>query len=428
METELRNLELKIDSLTRNLLDCYEELDLIYSISRRLMSSPDICAQLAMIVREAKENFAADESWLFLTGFNGNGPWIVGDSRNSPPIKRINQSLVEGQIAAGRSEMYYDLRQEPGLLDLAEFGPFLCAVLKTEKKTYGALCLSRMAGSRLFGAGDLKLSNVLATFASLSLENHSILQEKLADEQVRFRMEEEIRLAAQIQDALLPKNPPEVAGYDLSGATLPARGVGGDYYDFIELTDGQLAVGLGDVTGKGLAAALLMANLQGTIRSQAIQLLPVEECIHRANRLIFRSTGAERFVTFFFGVLDTTAHRFRSTNAGHNPALLVRADGGIEILGEGGIVLGVLEEAPFKAEEVTLRPGDVLIIFSDGVVEAENAAGEEFGTERIARHVRENRHGAARECVRGLFAAVQNFTAPAQPRDDMTIVLIRRLE
>jgi len=404
-----------------------KQLDLIYDISKRFSSSQDVCAQLAMIVKEAGHNFDADAAWLFLDTFNGKGPWIVSQPPNAPFLGRINRELIQAQIAVDRSALFDDLRQQSSLAGLEQFGPLLCTMLKTEKQNYGALCLGRRPGKRPFKPGDLRLANVLAIFASLALENYYFFQEKLAEARARFRMEEEVRLAVQIQDALLPKQPPEVPGYELAGAAVPFRGVGGDYYDFIELEGGRLALGLGDVTGKGLSAGLLMANLQGIIRSQAIQLRPVEECVRLANRLIFSSTGAERFITFFFGILDPGRHLFSSTNAGHDLPLLIRAEGGVERLQAGGIVLGVLEDAPYSAEEVELRPGDGLIIFSDGLVEAENAAGEEFGVDRVIRYLRQNRSASAGDTIKGLLAAVQDFVAPAQPRDDMALIWLRRL-
>jgi serine phosphatase RsbU (regulator of sigma subunit)/ligand-binding sensor domain-containing protein len=238
---------------------------------------------------------------------------------------------------------------------------------------------------------------------------------------------EEIRLASQIQLELMPKTPPVVAGYDIAGRSQPTRMVGGDYFDFIPMGVDQLAVCLGDVSGKGLPSALLMANLQATVRSQSHPSVSSRECIRRSNDQLVRNTDWGRFATLFYGILEPGPGRFLYCNAGHNPPLLVNGDGRFRRLETGGLIIGFAEDARYEEEAIGLAPGDWLVIHSDGITEARDEADEEFGEARLEELVLQGRGSSARQLIDHIFAEVARHAGKSPQTDDMTLVVIRRL-
>jgi len=231
---------------------------------------------------------------------------------------------------------------------------------------------------------------------------------------------EEMRDAVAAQNALLPKIP-RIAGCDVAMAWQPAREVSGDYLDLIPLGGSQLGIAVGDVAGKGVAAALVMSNLQAAVRAVAPEEAAPERLLQRINRTTCRNVPGNRFITLFYGVLE--GRRLRYSNAGHPAPVLVRADGTAIRLAADGAVLGVLPDWTYEAAEVELRAGDRLVLFTDGIVEAENAAGAEFGEERLLEAVQAHRAENATALKQRLMDAVSGF-AGAGLQDDATLVVV----
>jgi sigma-B regulation protein RsbU (phosphoserine phosphatase) len=232
---------------------------------------------------------------------------------------------------------------------------------------------------------------------------------------------EEMDDAIATQHALLPQRIPQVPGLDISVAWTPAREMSGDYLDLIRLGERRLGISVGDVAGKGLPAALLMSNLQAAVRALAPDLQSPERLATRVNRLISANTSAQKFITLFYGVLDE--YRLTYTNAGHNAPMLVRASGEQSRLETGGVVLGVLPDWSYRQAQVELAPGDRLLLFSDGITEAENASGAQFGDERLLDLLTRNRSLNATRLRRKIMAAVADFAGGAL-QDDATVVVI----
>lgn len=253
------------------------------------------------------------------------------------------------------------------------------------------------------------------------------ITERKKAEEVRIRLKEEARMARNIQTNLLPKGNPSIPGYDIAGRNVPALNVGGDYFDFIFVDDYRLAIGLGDVSGKGLAASLVMANLQATIRSLALFDDDPKDCLEKANKLLFRSTDARTFVSLFYGILDTRRNTLRYANAGQDTPILFSPQGKTRLLRTRGIALGMKEDVTYQEEEIFLNPEDRLLIYSDGISEAMNDALEEFGERRLQKVVQYNIKDTAGSLVEKIFAAVDAHVNSASQSDDMTVVLLRRM-
>jgi len=241
----------------------------------------------------------------------------------------------------------------------------------------------------------------------------------------RARLEREMEVARTIQMELLPKTFPDTPGVDLFAFSVPARHVGGDCYDIIELGDGRLAITIGDVAGKGTPAAILMANVQAAVR--ALSESGVSPCtlIEKVNSLVHRTTEDSAFITFFYCVLETSTGRMSYVNAGHNPPCVLRAGGGKDYLDVGGVVIGIMPGVVYEGGETVLRPGDDLVLYTDGITEAMNPDGDMFGEERLESVLSEHRGATAREIEERVYTDVKDFTAGAAQADDLTMVVVK---
>jgi sigma-B regulation protein RsbU (phosphoserine phosphatase) len=254
------------------------------------------------------------------------------------------------------------------------------------------------------------------------------ITERKRSEEARIRVQEETRMAREIQLNFLPKSNPQVEGYDIVGKSIPAMNVGGDYYDFIRLDEHRLGIGLGDVSGHGLAASLVMANLQATIRGQALIDEDPGTCLERANRLLYHSTDARTFISFFYGVLDQRKNTLTYANAGQDAPILICCGAKPSPLQIRGIALGMKEYAQYQREEIVIHPGDRLFVYSDGIVEAMNDRREEFGLERLEAIIAENSCLSSTELIEKIITAIMNHLdcSGSFNCDDMTMVVLTR--
>jgi serine phosphatase RsbU (regulator of sigma subunit) len=242
----------------------------------------------------------------------------------------------------------------------------------------------------------------------------------------------ELATAREIQERLLPSDEPALTGFEITGASIPSREVGGDYFDFLIRDKDNIGVAIGDVSGKGMPAALLMSNLQASLHGQVIHPSSVAQVVGLVNNLIVASTDSHMFATFFYGLLDTAAGTFTSTNAGHNPPLVLRADGTLETLNAGGLLLGMLADQQYKQETVSLAPGDVVVLYTDGITEAVGPGTDEddvdamFGEEALEDVIRRSSHLPAVGIKEAILDGVARHTEGMAQSDDITLVVIRR--
>jgi len=275
-----------------------------------------------------------------------------------------------------------------------------------------------------FSDRDRRTLMLFANQAAIALENARLHRQELEKQ----RLEREMELAAEIQRQILPQGSPHVEGYDLMGWSRPARQVGGDYFDFFELDGGRLRVTVGDVTGKGIPAALLVSTLHSSLRL-LLGSDPVDgELLSRLNRHIHESSAANKFITLLVAELDPSAHRLRYVNAGHNPGLCVRADGTVAQLDPGGLPVGMLPQAGYTTGEMALGSGDLVCLYSDGITEAATPEGEEFGMRRLRELLVREREHPLPEIRSRLEAVLEDFVQDEPQADDETLVLLRRCD
>jgi len=278
------------------------------------------------------------------------------------------------------------------------------------------------ANKEEFATSDFNFLQSLGNLAVLSIQKTLFLEERIEKE----RLEEEVNIAKKIQEGLFPDAIPDIPNLDLAAKNIPSQQVGGDYYDVVQAPDGNYIIAIGDVTGKGIPAALLMANLQSMLHV----LLPVDislgEATGRINNLIFENTPSDKFITFFWGKYYQDERRLRYINAGHNPPVLLRKKSETFLeLSEGGLILGAMSTfMDYEETDIELDPGDILVCFTDGVTETFNSVGEEYEEEKLKPVILRNRNRSAEEILEAIIDDVNDFSGNKQG-DDLTLIVIK---
>lgn len=299
----------------------------------------------------------------------------------------------------------------------------MCAPLWDNHGVIGLVYVDRTHHAAPYTKDDLLLLSLLANVCAVKIENCRLF---VRDEQMRV-MERELATAAKIQQHILSARPPEIPGWEISAYNLPCHDVGGDYFDFQPREEGWVALAVGDVSGKGIGAALLTGAVQATFRAHLSTGAEMARVVNRLNRAVVASSAVEQFVTFFCGELNPETATLRYVNAGHNPPLLIRAAGGVEELNRTGLVIGVMEDATYGAEQVAFEPGDLLVMYSDGITEVVNPAGEEFGPERLVRTIQYARKRPVERIQEIVLEELSAFQGKdACQFDDMTLLMLRR--
>ncbi len=295
--------------------------------------------------------------------------------------------------------------------------------LQTKDRIIGLIYVDSPFVLREFTKDDLNLLTVMASICAVRIENARLA----LVEEVERLMKRDLSQAAEIQGRMLPAQAPQVQGTDLAGFNVPCRTVGGDYYDFFPYADGRLGLTLGDVSGKGMPASLMMMALHARVQVLAEDPGKLDAFMSRLNKTTCANCPSNRFITFFFCVLDPATGELAFANAGHNPPIVMRANGEAHMLEGGGPVLGILPGAPYREMHARIEPGDLLVIYSDGVTEANNVNQEEYDEQRLITVLRENRSRTAGEIVGAVTRSLNEFAAGAPQADDITLVVAKRV-
>jgi serine phosphatase RsbU (regulator of sigma subunit) len=313
------------------------------------------------------------------------------------------------------------LRRLDRELLVGRLGITLVVPLRWRGETLGMLLLGEKLTATDHTSEDVTLLGALAGQMGVSLQNALLLRDRL----VVARMEEELHLAQHIQQTFLRNDFPPLPRCQVHAVNLPSRQVGGDYYDVVSCEDGSFLVAIADVAGKGVPAALLSSMLQASLRTQASGTTPVDAILRNVNALVYRSTATQQFASFFLARVHENGRRLTYCNAGHNWPVLMRANGEVLRLEQGGLLLGIVEDVPLEHATVTLESGDVLVLYTDGISEATNADGELFGESRVAEFVQSlGRPPVAREIGEKLLAEVERHLGGVEAQDDRTLVVL----
>jgi serine phosphatase RsbU (regulator of sigma subunit) len=426
LEFRIKRLEAENERLKR----AVEELSVLNDVALAVSSTLALNEIVELIVQKSVKHLRVEQGAVLLldkhedqaplrtmirraqSDYSGI-PYRLGDQITGWMLKNQQPLVVNDLLTDSRFRV-------PA--EAATMRSLLCVPLRLKGRMIGVLSVFNKHGGDEFTEGDSRLLTIIAAQSTQVIENARLYEE----EQALSRIEQELDTARTIQERLLPKSPPVIAGYELAGRSAPARQVGGDYFDYFSRDGEGTVICLADVSGKGISAALLMASTQATIRSLSLSDASLIRRLAHANQLLYNSTSSDKFVTMFYSVLDAEKHELAYSNAGHNPPLLISADGSVRELTDGGPVLGILPAFSFEQSTVALAPGDVLLIYSDGFSEAANMRFEEFGDDRLRDLAVAHREEPAQKLIETIVSEVRAFCGETPQGDDMTIVVVRR--
>ena len=410
-----------------------EELSILNDIATAISSTLDVQEVIDLIVKKCLKHLKVEQGAVMLINEEDkNNPIVTIErifdksSEEHLPM-RLNTQLtgwmMKNQKPLLSNSLANDERFTLNEKDISTIESLLAVPLYLKGKMIGLLTVFNKRGEEGFSEDDKRLLTIIAAQSAQVIDSARLYKEELE----YLKVQEDMNMAAQIQQNLLPKKIPEIQGYEAGGVSIPAKNVGGDYYDFIPTQSGNVAFCLGDVSGKGTAAALLMANLQATLRGQTLACTCARDCLDRSNNLLFQSTDSEKYATLFYGILDPAQHSLAFTNAGHNYPFLLSSDGKVERLKTIGIPLGFLEDFEFSEHTVPFNIGDVLVLFSDGISEAMNKHEEEFEEERILQVIKSNMDQSPHQMIENLISSVREHADGEEQSDDMTLLVIKRV-
>lgn len=299
----------------------------------------------------------------------------------------------------------------------------LCAPLLVKGNLIGYLAVFNKKNGLPFTSQDKRLLSIIGSQSAQLIETARLYEE----EKALLSLQEEMKMAASIQLKLLPECSPDIPGFEIVSVNIPARSVGGDYYDYITLSSGKIAFCVGDITGKGMPAAMLMANLQATIRSQASIFEDSARCLYGTNKLLFKSTDPDKFATVFYGILDPLTGTVEFANGGHDAPLLMRSTDGIDSLNATGLLVGIMEETIYEKGSITMEKGDILLIYTDGVTEAMDPELHEYGVQRLKQILSSQQTQSADAIRHAIIQDVRQHATGASQSDDITLMVIKRV-
>jgi sigma-B regulation protein RsbU (phosphoserine phosphatase) len=396
------------------------ELENLYDVGLAIAATLDLDRLSEEILLRAVSLLDARRGALYILG--------EGDSREYRLTRTFGGDAARS-VDADDPELFSFLAgsaESPGLLPGAKY--LLGLPIAVENKPKGLLVVGDKESRRGVGPflpSDRRTLALFANQAAIALENARLHREALE----RERLEREMHLAAEIQRQILPKGAPAVPGFELVGWNRPARQVGGDYYDLLALPDGRVELVVGDVSGKGIPAALMVSTLHSALRLLLDQAGFGPSLLERLNRHILESSMANKFITLLMAELEPWSGLLRYLNAGHNPGFLVRGGlggGRVEELSSSGVPLGLLPNSRYQPRELMVEPGDIVCIYSDGITEAESIDDEEFGNARLIEILRKHQGFTLQEVLETLQGAVTRFAVGRPQYDDQTVVLLRR--
>ena len=409
----------------------FEELSTIVEATKRLNSTLDLGELINIILQLAARLVSADRGTVFLLDRDGSEIWsLVGLGLEQQEIRLPIERGIAGWVArhgetVSIENVYSDPRFEPEVDRRLGYNTrtLLCLPIRNKDgDIIGVLeLLNKKGGS--FTAGDERSINHLSDHVALALENARLHRELLAKQ----RMERDLELARSVQLGLLPENPPQLEGFEIGVAHTPSQMVSGDYYDFVPLSPHALLTVIADVEGKGVASALVMANLQATLRTLVAHVHALQHIVSSVNEMILADTRAQKYLSMFVGLLDYRNRALHYVNAGHVPPVVVRADGETLHLSVGGMVVGLFPNVAYERSCLRLLPGDIVAGYSDGITEAMDPQGDQFGLERLVATVSRECAAPAQQIAETVLAEVDRFSRDGLHEDDRVVLIVKVL-
>ena len=405
-----------------------ERLRTVVDASKLINSSLDADTLLDSILTVARRELSVDRGTLYFVDRDRKEIWTkIADSLGEEIRLPVGRGIAGTVAATGDAvilhDAYSDSRFDPSSDQRSGYRTrsMLCAPIRNRQhETVGVLqLLNKRHGS--FGPRDLEFLDTISDHMAIAMENAKMHLE-LVEKQ---RMERELQLGREIQGRLLPAPPSDLKGVEISARNVPCYEVGGDYFDFLEFANGDLGIAIGDVSGKGVSAALVMSSLQAALRVAAPIEPDLSSLIARLNGLLHRMTSGRKYVTFFFGRLSPSSGELRYVNAGHNPPFIVSGDR-MDPIPATGKPIGLMPDVPFEEKSVIVPPGATLVLYTDGFNEAANGDDEEFGMERLQEIIRRRSVDAPDLLTSGMLEEVTAFESGAHANDDKTVVAVRR--
>ncbi len=420
----IENAQLYFDTRRKSL-----ERAVLLEVGRALALPLELAEVLEAIMDQLRRIVHYDAAGIYLLD-RESGQIAAEASRGYPPgfsdddRLKIGEGIVGWVAKTGESLSVADARSDTRyLVARPQTRSELACPIVSQGRIIGVFNLENDELDA-YHEGHLEFLKMFASQAAAAIERARLLKQAMEAR----NLERELEIARGIQASFLPMGPPAIPGLDLAGLNIPYREVGGDYFDYIRIVDNQLGLAIGDVSGKGGAAALLMAAFRASLLAEIRNHFAIRTILQKVNRLLYESTDDGKFVTAFYGVLDARNRVFTFANAGHNPPLLLRASGTTEWLSEGGLPLGVMEEATYEERPVPLTVGDVLVLYTDGVTEASNDVEDQYGVERLEALVRKHAAGPAAVLVEAIRSEVVAFTGARHLNDDLTVVVARLVD
>ena len=407
----------ELDQQRRLLEKQKRDLNTLFEISEELKTTSAIEEALNLLAFSIMGEMVVNRCLIFMKSNGGLTLKVSKGLRGASELDALNDDEMLDELTRLKKPLNLRNSSVAKLSDtLTRAGIAVLIPMRVQNETHGVIALGEKINQAEFTQDELEFLTTLGNSAMNYVESLE-----------KQRLEEELQIASDIQRKLLPSSCPTTERFEVAAINVPSRQVGGDYYDCIQLDDRRYAFCIADVSGKGAPAALLMSNLQASLHVLLDTGLAIDQITSRINNLIHKNTGYDKFITYFLGVLDAEAGTFTYVNAGHNPPYLFHKDRSFQTLTEGGLILGMMPDAPYATETVNLEPGDCLVLFTDGVSEAMNAEEEEFEEKRIEACVQENYALDARGILEALRRAVEEFSEGQPQADDITILVLKML-
>ncbi len=416
--------------------EAYNSEVVLSELSEEARRFTDRRALLDTVLRRISEVLHVPQIAVWLRGSNVfNLQQAIGLDFVGPVALKEESTTVQNLVRTNRPATVYRDRPEEWLAGidteeraiLRKVNAELLLPLPGREGLIGLMALGPKRSEEPYTPTDLRVLQSVAAQTGLTLELAELVQSLANEAAQRERINREIEIAREVQQRLFPQRIPKIVGCSLAGMCRPALQVGGDYYDFIELEDGRLGLAIGDVSGKGISAALIMASLRASLRGLTLDGPgDLARMMEKVNRLVYEASSTSRYATFFFATYDPATHELSYVNAGHNPPMLVRGSSGeVFRLEAGGLVVGLLPFAAYEAQSVTLEAGDLLVTYTDGISEAMTVDDEEWGEERMLAAFPLSPGASAEEVLEKVFVAADEFTAGAEQHDDMTLLILK---